>query len=86
MEKGILTEVSSRTERLEQVQSDQTRALLELQNITQGNHWETNSRIHQLENKVTHDIHRDDITQESLGSIDGIYHIPDRVNIERTNC
>ena len=82
-QKGI-SEVDSRTERLEQVQSDQTRALLELQNITHGDHRETNSRLQQLENRIATVSPAMISPKESPMSIEGIYRIPDWTEIETT--
>ena len=76
--------VGSRTDRWEQVQSDQTRAIYELQTSTQGNHRESNHRLQQLEDGISTVSPAMITPKESPGSIGGIYRISDRDDIEAT--
>ena len=76
--------VGSRTDRWEQVQSDQTRAICELQTSTQGDHRDSNSRLQQLEDRIATVSTARISPKESLGSIKRIYRIPDRAGLETT--
>ena len=76
--------VGSRTDRWEQVQSDQNRAIYERQTSTQGDHRESNRRLKQLEDRIATVSTARISPKESLGSIKRIYRIPDRAEIETT--
>ena len=76
--------VGSRTDRWEQVQSDQNRAICERQTSTQGDHRESNRRLQQLEHRIATVSTARISPKESLGSIKRIYRIPDRAGIETT--
>ena len=76
--------VGSRTDRWEQVQSDQTRAICELQTSTQGDHRDSNHRLQQLEDGISTVSPAMVTAKESPESIGGIYRIPDRGDIEAT--
>ena len=88
VEKEILTEVGSHTERLEtkcqQVQSNQTRALLDVWNDTQKNHRGANGMVHRLENQKSTLSTVMISPKERLVSIEGIFRIPDMTEIEMT--
>ena len=76
--------VGSRTDRWEQVQSDQTRAICELQTSTQGDHRDSNHRLQQLEDGISTVSPAMITPKESPGSIGGIYRISDRCDMEAT--
>ena len=76
--------VGSRTDRWEQVQSDQTRAICELQTSTQGDHRDSNHRLQQLKDGISTVSPAMVTAKESPESIGGIYRIPDRGDIEAT--
>ena len=76
--------VGSRTDRWEQVQSDQNRAICEWQTSTQGDHRESNRRLQQLEDRISTVSPARISPKESLGSMKRIYRIPDRAEIETT--
>ena len=78
-----IDEVGSRTDRLEHVQSDQTRAILELQTITQDDHQETKRRLQQLEDRIATVSTAMLSPKESPGTIEGIYCIPDQADIKQ---
>ena len=76
--------VGSRTDRWEQVQSDQTRAICELQTSTQGDHRDSNHRLQQLEDGISTVSPAMVTAKESPESIGGMYRIPDRGDIKAT--
>ena len=76
--------VGSRTDRWEQVQSDQTRAICELQTNTQGDHRDSNNRLQPLEDGISTVSPAVITPKESPGSIEGIYRISDRGDMEAT--
>ena len=76
--------VGSRTDRWEQVQSDQTRAICGLQTSTQGDHRDSNHRLQQLEDGISTVSPAMVTAKESPESIGGIYRISDRGDMETT--